>query len=205
MVNHVRDPIESAEREGRLNRRIAIAGVVATVSVGILSAIVTAHSAPVIKFLGGRPDLTPSSASSASGPVQLPSGPSFASGSFTISNNGIDLDRNPAENGNLSDGQSEFIAEYPTGLYFYGAQDAAQWTQPGVPTQAQCHHAELSDGTSDLNFDLTDVQQSKQQARFCVLTSEGRDAYLVVPGGTVTSNSPFPAQAFVWASKIPLN
>jgi hypothetical protein len=74
-----------------------------------------------------------------------------------------------------------------------------------VPTQTECHHAELSDGVQDLNFDLTNVQQTGQQAQFCILTNEGRDAYVVIPGRMVVSGSPFPAQAFVWPLKIPVS
>jgi hypothetical protein len=122
-----------------------------------------------------------------------------------ISGDGIDLDRNPIESGDVSDGTSDIIAESPAGLYFYGAKETAQWNQPGVPTQAECHHAELSDGVAYLHFDLTSFQQSGQQARFCILTSEGNDAYVVIPGSTIVSGSPFPAEAFVWPSKIPIS
>jgi hypothetical protein len=218
MSGHKREPVGFQAREGRLNRRIAVAGIIATVSVGILSAVVTAHSAPVIKFFGGSPAVsttitppapTPSRPTNSSSPtpptIQLPVGQAFTEGSFTISNSGIDLDRNPIESGNVSTGTPEIIAEYPTGLYFYGAQDTAQWQQPGVPTQQECHNAELSDGVEYLNYNLTSVQQSRQQARFCILTSEGRDAYVVIPGSTVTSSSPFPAEAFVWATVIPVS
>ena len=182
--------------------------------VGILSAVVTAHSDPVIKFLGGSPAATttvtppaptpslPTNSSSPTPPtIQLPVGLAFTKGSFTISDGGVDLDRNPAESGNVSTGTSEIIAKYPTGVYFYGAQETAQWQQPGVPTQNECHNAELSDGVAYLNYDLT----SGQQARFCILTSEGRDAYVVIPGRTIISNSPFPAETFVWATKIPVS
>ena len=212
-----RKTIESHVREGRLNRRVAVAGIVATVGVGILSAEVTAHSAPVIKFLGGRsvvtttvtatppaPSPDPSTPSPTPSTIQLPAGQAFAEGSFTISGSGIDLDRNPIEAGNVSNGSSEIIAE-STGLYFYAAKETVQWAQPSVPNQTECHNAELSDGVQDLHFDLTNVQQTGQQARFCILTDEGRDAYVVIPGRTVVADSPFPAEAFVWPSKIPLS
>lgn len=218
MGGRERKPVDFQAREGRLNRRIAVAGIVATVGVGILSAVVTAHSAPVTKFFGGSPAVTttvtppaptpslPTNSSSPTPPtIQLPVGPAFTKGSFTISDNGIDLDRNPIESGNVSNGTSEIIAEYPTGMYFYGALDTAKWQQSGVPTQKECHNTELSDGVALLNYDLTSVQQSGQQARFCILTSEGRDAYVVIPGSTITSNSPFPAEAFVWATIIPVS
>ena len=218
MGGQKREPVDFQAREGRLNRRIAVAGIIATVGVGILSAVVTAHSAPVTKFFGGSPAVTttvtpptptpslPTNSSSPTPPtIQLPVGQAFTKGSFTISDSGVDLDRNPIESGNVSTGTSEIIAKYPTGMYFYGAQDTAQWQQPGVPTQNECHHAELSDGVAYLNYDLTSVQQSGQQARFCILTSEGRDAYVVIPGSTIISNSPFPAEAFVWATIIPVS
>jgi hypothetical protein len=210
-------------REGRRNRRVAIAGIVATLIVGAASAVATAHSARVIKFLGGTPAVaktvtavapsprasspnqTPDTSSSTQVAAQLPAGPAFAEGSFTISGDGMDLDRNPIEAGNLSNGSSEMIEETPATVYFYGAQDTAQWQQPGVPSQAQCHHAELSNGVSDLQFDLTSYQQNGQTARFCVLTSEGRDAYVVIPGRTIVANEPMPAQAFVWPAKIPVS
>lgn len=150
---------------------------------------------------------SPPTNSSSSTPLttQLPVGQAFTKGSFTISDSGVDLDRNPVESGNVSTGSSEITAEYPTGLYFYGAQDTAQWKQPGVPTQSECHNAEISDGVANLNYDLTSVQQSGQQARFCILTNEGRDAYVVIPGKTIVSSNPFPAEAFVWTMKIPVS
>lgn len=137
--------------------------------------------------------------------TQLPAGQAFTKGGFAISDSGVDLDRNPVESGNVSAGTSEIIAKYPTGLYFYGAKVTAQWQQPGVPTQSECHNAEISDGVAYLNYDLTSVQQSGQQARFCILTDEGRDAYVIIPGSTIVSNEPFPAEAFVWATKIPVS
>jgi hypothetical protein len=80
--------VEFHEREGRLNRRVAVAGIVATVSIGILSAVVTAHSEPVIKFLGGRaagtahgpsphtstPNPSPNTPSPTPVTIQLPAG-----------------------------------------------------------------------------------------------------------------------------------
>jgi hypothetical protein len=189
--------------------------------VAIAAAVLTAHSTTIIKFLGGpsastvTPNPSPgpsgSTATRTSTPspqptiIPLPSGQAFAKGSFTISGSGVDLDRNPVEAGNISNGASEIIAEYPTGLYFYGAQETVQRKQQGLPTQTDCHNAELSDGQADLNFDLTSIQQSHQLDRFCILTSEGRDAYVVISGSKVVSGSPFPAEAIVWATKIPVN
>ena len=79
------------------------------------------------------------------------------------------------------------------------------WQQPGIPTQAECHHDELTQGQASLNFDLTSFQQSGQQAQFCILTYEDRDAYVVIPGSKIVSNDPFPAVGIVWAVKLPLN
>ena len=212
--------VDPQRREGRLNRRVAVAGIVVNAVVAIAAAVVTAHSTTIIKTLGGPPAGTaivpsPSPASTTttrsstpspqSSGIQLPSGQAFTQGSFTISDSGIDLDRNPIEAGNVSDGESEIIAEYPTGLYFYGAQETVLWKRPGLPTQADCHDAELSDGQAYLNFDLTPYQQGGQLARFCILTNEGRDAYVVIPGRKIVSGSPFPADAIVWARKIPVN
>jgi hypothetical protein len=209
--------VDLQRREGRLNRRVAVAGIVVSAVAAITAAVVTAHSTTITQFLGGPPASagTPSpdggtiTSSRTASPrptgIQLPSGQAFTKGSFTISDSGVDLDRNPVEAGNVSNGESEIIAEYPTGLYFYGAQETVQWKQPGLPTQRECHSAELSDGQAALNFDLTSIQQSRQQDRFCILTSEGRDAYVVISGSKVVSGSPFPAQTFVWASKIPVN
>jgi hypothetical protein len=209
--------VDPQRREGRLNRRVAVAGIVVSAVVAITAAVLTAHSTTITQFLGGPPARAdtpnanggPTARSSTASPqptgIHLPSGQAFTKGSFTISGSGVDLDRNPVEAGNVSNGESEIIAEYPTGLYFYGAQETVLWKQPGLPTQGECHNAELSDGQADLNFDLTSIQQSRQQDRFCILTSEGRDAYVVIFGSRVVSGSPFPAQTFVWASKIPVN
>ena len=104
MGGHKREPVDFQAREGRLNRRIAVAGIIATVSVGTLSAVVTAHSAPVIKFFGGSPAVTttvtppaptPSLPTNSSGPtpptIQLPVGQAFTKGSFTISDSGMQI------------------------------------------------------------------------------------------------------------------
>lgn len=218
---------EFQAREGRLNRRVTIVGIASTLIVGVLSAVVTAHSTHVIEFFGGTPVVTqtatiaapsqrasssstspspaPDTSGSAQATAQLPAGQAFAQGPFTISGTGIDLDRNPIETGNLTTGNADVTEQSPAGLYFYGAQNTAQWQQPGVPTQAECHRAELSNGVSNLQIDLTPFQQNRQMARFCVLTSEGRDAYLVIKGSAIVSGDPIQAQAFVWSAKIPVS
>jgi len=214
--------LDPQQQEGRLNRRVAVAGIavnaIVAIVVALIAAFVTAHSTTIITSLGGQPAKTvtvtasppaptpnPRTSSSQPSTIQLPGGQAFTKGAFTISGGGIDLDRNPPESGNLPNTAPEIYAEYPTGLYFYNAQETAQWQQPGVPTQAECHHSELSNGQANLNFDLTSFQQSGQQARFCILTSEDRDAYVVIPGSRVVSNSPFPAVGIVWAMKLPLS
>lgn len=211
-------------REGRLNRRNSTMGIaanmIAIIAAALIGAYATAHSKTVIDVLGGKPaptvTVTETAGPPAPGPnptnsgvqstaVPLPSGQAFTEGAFTISTSGTDLDRNPPEGGNVTTGSVEFTASYPTTLAGYDAQAMVLWTQRGVPTQTQCHDDELSNGVNSLNLDLGGYQQSGQLARFCVLTSEGRDAYVVIPGRTLVSSSPFPAQAFVWPVKIPVN
>jgi hypothetical protein len=135
----------------------------------------------------------------------LPSGPAFTKGSFKITSSGTDLDRNPPESASLPNTSEDITVSNPTSVYFYGSQEAVQWTQPGVPTQTQCHHTEVSDGQVNLVYDLTSDQQTNKVARFCVLTSEGRDAYLLIPGRTIVVDGPFPALVFVWPNELRLN
>ncbi len=181
------------------------------IAAAFIAALATAHSTTIITVLGGKPAETatvpasPRTSSPQQITAQLPSGLAFTQGRFTITSSGIDLDRNPPESGSLPDTHSDIIAQYPASLYFYGAQETVQWQQKNVPTQAECHHDELSNGQAGLQFDLTSFQQTGRLARFCVLTAEGRDAYIVIPGSKIISSSPFPAQGFVWPAKLPLN
>jgi len=83
--------------------------------------------------------------------------------------------------------------------------EAVQWKQNQVPSQTQCHDDELTNGDPHFSFDLTNAQQSKATASFCILTSEGRDAYLVVHGGQLISGQSIPAEVFVWSRIIPIS
>jgi hypothetical protein len=213
---------DSQAREGRLNRRVSMTGIVVNgatvIAAAFIAALATAHSTTIITVLGGKSAKTatvPASPPVSSvGPrtsdphqvtVQLPSGLAFTQGGFTITSSGIDLDRNPPESGSLPNTHRDIIAEYPASLYFYDAQETVQWQQENVPTQAECHHDELSNGQADLQLDLTSFQQTGRVARFCVLTAEGRDAYIAIPGSKIISSSPLPGQGFVWPAKLPLN
>ena len=216
--------IDPREREGRRNRRVTLFGVLLTGLFGItgalIGAVATAHNGTVIEVFGGKPAPTktikvtvpaaPSHGSSSNNisgfeAQRLPSGPAFTKGSFNITSSGIDFDRNPPESASLPNTSEDITVSNPTSVYFYGSQEAVHWTQASVPTQAQCHHAEVSDGQVDLIYDLSTDQQTNGVARFCILTSEGRDAYLLIPGKTIVADGPFPALVFVWPNELPLN
>jgi len=216
-------------RESRRNRKVAIIAIVASMISAFGAAWITAHSAPVIRVLGSRTIIEQINVgaralsrsggsgsrgdSSSGGPaggrtgdagLALPGGAAFAKRSFEIGSNGIDLDRNPPEQGNLTNGQIEVQADSPEILDFRSTQEVFQWNQPGLPTQEQCHSAELRDGQQDPNVDLTTTQQSHGTARFCILTSEGRDAFMVISGAQVRSGEDIPAAAIVWSRIIPV-
>jgi len=87
----------------------------------------------------------------------------------------------------------------------YNAQDVAKWTGNTVPTQQQCHDDELSNGADEFSADLQPYQDSRTVLRLCVLTSEGRDAYVLIFSDGLTSSSPIPGETFVWPDKIPVN
>src|SRR5262249_36278426 len=124
--------------------------------------------------------------------------------SFEIGSNGIDLDRNPPEQGNLTNGQTEVQADSPETLDFRAAEEGFRWNQPGLPTQEQCHSAELRAGQSAPSIALTTTQQAPGAARFCILTWEGRDAFMVISGAQVRSGEDIPAAAIVWSRIIPV-
>lgn len=207
------------QREGRLNRRnalfTAMITALGTLGGALVGAVVTAHSSTVTNIFGGQaaPSKTvaatprpPAGTPVPSGP-QLPSGGAFTEGSFQITNSGIDLDRNPPEAENISNGQPELDTGDPApGLFGAGSLEVAKWQGQGLPSQTQCHDDELSNGTSGASTELglTDAQQTKTIVRLCILTSEGRDAYVVVSGNQIGDGSSIQASAFVWPSKIPV-
>jgi hypothetical protein len=218
-------------KESRLNRRVAIVAIVASLASAYGAAWITAHSAPVIRILGSRTIIKQinagardtgqpgagggssaggSSAGGSSGGTQgagslaLPGGAAFTKRAFTIGGNGIDLDRNPPEQGNLTSGQIEMQFDSPETLDFQDTQEVFSWTQPGLPTQAQCHSAELRNGQQDPNVDLTNIQQTHSVGKFCILTSEGRDAFVEISGTQVRPGQDVPAEAIVWSTLIPI-
>src|SRR5450755_3872652 len=102
-----RDP---QAREGRLNRRVSMTGIVVNgvtvIAAAFIAALATAHSTTIITVLGGKPAKTvtvpasppvTSASPRTSNPhqvtVQLPSGVAFTKGRFSITSSGIDLDR----------------------------------------------------------------------------------------------------------------
>jgi hypothetical protein len=202
--------------ESRRDRRVAIVGIIVNALAVIVSAVIgavigafaTAHNPQIIKALGGNAKIVATAPPSTPGrPVGvLPRGPTFTSGSVTVNFNGLDLDRNPPENGGVTSGEidvSQNGGSVPS-LLFGNSREIVQWKQQRVPSQAQCHDDEITNGDPNFTFDLTDTQQSKTAVSFCILTSEGRDAYLVVQGTQVVSNQPIPAQVFVWPHAIPV-
>jgi len=209
------------QREKSLDRRVTVTGIVVNAVVAIVVAVIaaygTAHSSTIINVLGGTPRTVTASPPSAApsdnsqpsssqpGAVQMPNGPAFTERGVLIGNQGIDLDRNPPEQGNVSTGAIELQGGYGLTLVGYSAQEVATWAQADVLTQGQCHTAELTKGVNNLQDDLTTYQSTGQVARFCVLTSEGRDAYVAIPGKTLVADSPIPADVFVWPSKIPVS
>lgn len=200
-------------RESRLNRRVAIVAIVASATTAIAAALITAHSAPVIRILGG-PSVETSNTSStgnsatpqtASDGTALPGGPALSRGNFTISTSGIDLDRNPPEAGNLTTGSIEVTDGTPEGLNFQYTKEVAIWHKTNLPSQADCHALEESDGQTAPVVDLTDIQQTGGLEKVCILTSEGRDAFMIVSGRQVQSNMPIPARAIVWSQILPVH
>lgn len=203
---------------------MAIVAILASTVSAFGAAWITAHSAPVIRVLGSRTIIeqinigarelsrasgqgsqgSPGGGSSGNPGLGLPGGAAFTEGRFEIGPNGIDLDRHPPEQGNLSTGDTEVQADPPEILDFRSTQEVFQWTQPGLPTQEQCHSAELRNGQQNPNVDLTTVQQTRRTARFCILTSEGRDAFMVIAGAQVRSGQAIPAAAIVWSRIIPV-
>jgi len=201
--------------ESRRDRHVAIAGIIVNAVAVIVSAVIgaaigafaTAHNPQIIKILGGNPKTANTASPQTPGPSGLPSGPAFTSGSATINIDGLDLDRNPAENGGVTTGSTDVSQNGGTapGLLFGNSMEAVQWKQNQVPSQTQCHDDELTNGDPHFSFDLTNAQQSKATASFCILTSEGRDAYLVVHGGQLISGQSIPAEVFVWSRIIPIS
>jgi hypothetical protein len=188
----------------------AVAVIVSAVIGAVIGAFATAHNPQIIKILGGNPKIAETAPPRTTGPANsLPSGPAFTSGSVTVNNAGLDLDRNPPENGGVTSGNVEVSqngGSVPS-LLFGNSMEVVQWKQHRVPDQAQCHDDEITNGDPgpDFSFDLTNAQQSKATVTFCILTGEGRDAYLLVNGNQVVSNQPIPAQVFVWSRVIPVS
>ncbi len=190
---------------------IAVNAVVILVA-AFIGAFATAHSTTIIKILGGKPATTPSRTPvpsiSPHGPINiLPPGPSFTRARATINFDGLDLDRNPPENGNVTTGNIDISQNggAAPSLLFGNSLEVVQWKKHRVPSQAQCHDDEITNGDPNFSFDLTSAQQTGANVSFCILTSEGRDAYLVVRGTQLVSNQPIPAQVFVWSRIIPVS
>jgi hypothetical protein len=217
-MNAYRGDSENWQRdESRRDRRVAVAGIIVNAIAVILSAAIgavigafaAAHNPQIIKVLGGNPK-TAATSSSTGGPQPpvggLPQGPAFTRRSATINSNGLDLDRNPPENGGVTHGEIDVSQNGgpALSLLFDYSLEAVQWKQRGIPDQAQCHDDEITNGDPQLTFDLTGTQQSKATVSFCVLTSEGRDAYVVIHGSQLADNQPIPAQVFVWRRIIPV-
>jgi hypothetical protein len=223
-THHRPDP---QQREGRLNRRVSMFGAVVTAMAGIAGALVgalaTAHSQPVIQIFGGTPApaatvrITVSASSRPSprpgtgtpapgGGLQLPGGQAFARASVIIGFSGLDLDQDPPESADLQDTISDVapgsVGAEPSVIFSYST---AEWMQPGVPSQTQCHRSERQGESGGASFDLTPYQGTGKAARFCSMTSGGRDAYVVIPGKTIAKDSPLPAVVFVWPNKLPLS
>lgn len=212
-------PGNSKSKESRRDSRIAVAGIIVNAVAVIISAVVgavagaftTAHNPQIIRVLGGNSKIAVTVPPGTPGPNNqvgsLPRGPAFTRGAVTINFYGLDLDRNPPENGNVSTGDidvSQDSGPVP-GLLFHYAMETVQWKQRGVPKQIQCHNDEIANGDPNFTFNLIIAQSSKTTVSFCILTSEGRDAYLVVHGAQVVSNQSTPAQVFVWPRVIPVS
>lgn len=203
------------QREGRLNRRVSLFGIVAGIGAALLGALATAHSQPVIQIFGGTPAPARTirvtvSASPHPGPTpkvgtQLPKGLAFTEGKVIIGSEGLDLDQNPPEAADLEgtslDVAPGTIGSEPSVVFNY---PTAEWMKPSVPSQAQCHRLESDQGKSGgASFDLTLYRSTGEAARFCSLTHVGRDAYVVIPGKSVVKYGPLPAIVFVWSNQLP--
>jgi hypothetical protein len=202
------------QREGRLNRRMSLLGIVAAFGGALLSALATAHSQPIIQIFGGTPAPARTirvtvSASPHPGPTpkadtQLPKGPAFTKSKVIIGSQGLDLDQNPPEAADLQDTFTDVspgtIGSEPSVVFNY---PTAEWMKPSVPSQVQCHRLESDQGKSGgASFDLTLYRSTGEAARFCSLTHAGRDAYVVIPGKSVVKDSPLPAVVFVWPDEL---
>jgi hypothetical protein len=129
----------------------------------------------------------------------MPTGAAFASGVVTITTDGVDLDLAPPESAAASGGDAEFhtskteaFATDPTikGVY--------QWAEYGAPTQDQCNAGVLASGDKSTSVSFADAKEGTWA--FCIITSEGRDAYIVLDDGETLAAETVSAEAsiFVW-------
>jgi hypothetical protein len=160
-------------------------------------------------FAGRASDLAPAPADQPAGEEEslsppgdaslMPSGPAFSQGVVTITADGIDLDQPSLDAGATSEGGSEF---HTTSTDAFATNSSIkgiyQWAEYGAPTRDQCNSGVLVSGEKATSVSFADVPVGTWA--FCMITSEGRDAYVVLAEKERMSADTASAEAtvFVW-------
>jgi hypothetical protein len=126
----------------------------------------------------------------------MPTDEAFSSGVVAIATEGIDLDSDPPQPPSVSGGDAEFrttaTAAFSTKARIY------QWDEAGSPTEGQCVGGVDAMGAAGISVGFGDLKEGTWA--FCLRTSEGRYAYIVIAGEAAASVADATSRAsyFVW-------
>jgi hypothetical protein len=185
---------EHQRREGRLNRRVSLAGIavnaVVVLAAAFIGAFATAHNTTIIKVLGGKPVRAAPATSSGPSNPELPPGVTVrrTTGSVPIKLSvgyGVDLDDNSSPNWSVKAGPAGSSAGYGSDIVFESTTglggDGLEFDQDAAPETGKVGYATCAEETaySSSSVALGDLESDwRAGKKLCVRTTDSRYALI---------------------------